>query len=649
MNKFLSVLILSLGLFSRAQTEPNCDNARTFFDGILQPSVLNDQPTSTGGACSSATSCCSPLAVSQLKAKAKTDFKSAMKKRIESVTATCSQDAYRKNVLHFLSEQKVFFEEQVQRFFDSYYSNQTRGLFDGMFDVAGEYMLKERELCGLQTLITDTAFQVFKKILKATYSNVPDTTEFDQCSKGVYLFMHNRTLQNERFHMENSLIRIAHVVQFSQLLSNYTETVETEGLSEKCADLLTKYQYCDGCSGAYSDRSTKALCSSECQAAINICLHPYNVIKEVADNWRDNAEEIKSTIGNFDPSRMFSSVPLTVLRTVMGILRPPSFLVIQINSRCRTSLTARNVIGKRSVRHVNRRQASLNFLQASLSEVDCITKRINSVYFPTTVTEMCSNSTSTACSGPTNSVQPNLVTPTQGIVADDLKLQSRFILGTIFACHDRDECPDIRDFCWVNNLDLEKTPTAKPVPPVVSSTVRILPSTSITTSSVLESSLVSSSSASVSSATSSSFITLSSSVSSDVASSSETSSITPSITSSITSSVTLSIISSSTSVQDSPTISTFSSVSGTTTDRPLPPSSTNVPKQTATSPKPSVFPTTGSIDLDPIPWTDVHVDWLSWGTDSTTQGPTGKASLSQVSAILITVLFAAQVAFYYIQ
>jgi hypothetical protein len=74
-----------------------------------------------------------------------------------------------------------------------------------------------------------------------------------------------------------------------------------------------------------------------------------------------------------------------------------------------------------------------------------------------------------------------------------------------------------------------------------------------------------------------------------------------------------------------------------------------VPKQTATSPKPSVFPTTGSIDLDPIPWTDVHVDWLSWGTDSTTQGPTGKASLSQVSAILITVLFAAQVAFYYIQ
>ena len=231
----------------------------------------------------------------------------------------------------FLADQKKVIESQVQAFYSQHYSNDLKGLFDEMVDTAGEYMLKERELCGLQTLITDSASNIFKKLLKLIYNNVPNTPEFDKCCKHVYLTSANSTLQRLRFNLESPLIRIAHIVEFSEVLSEYINAVDSEPLPNSCVDASTSLRFCDGCSGNYSDRSSRTQCLNNCKAAMSLCLNPYKAMEKAAANWIDNKDEIINTLGVFEANRMFSETPLSMLQTMQSIFYPSSPTIVQVS------------------------------------------------------------------------------------------------------------------------------------------------------------------------------------------------------------------------------------------------------------------------------------------------------------------------------
>ena len=219
----------------------------------------------------------------------------------------------------------------MQIFFIQYYSNNLKGLFDEMVDTAGEYMLKERELCGLQTLITDSASNIFKKLLKLIYNNVPNTPEFDKCLKRVYLASANNTLQGLRHNLESPLIRIAHIVEFSEVLSEYINAVGSESLPDSCVDALTRLRFCDGCSGIYSDRSSRMQCRNNCKTAMRLCLNPYKAIETAAANWIDNKNDIINTLGDFGANHIFSLTPLSILQTMQSIFSPSSSTITQVS------------------------------------------------------------------------------------------------------------------------------------------------------------------------------------------------------------------------------------------------------------------------------------------------------------------------------
>jgi hypothetical protein len=88
-------LLLYLVVFSTAQVGENCDRARSYFDGILKTSVLNEQPADNDGVCGLPSSCCSARAMALLKEKVASDLKSAVDARIDSAAKLCSVDRFR--------------------------------------------------------------------------------------------------------------------------------------------------------------------------------------------------------------------------------------------------------------------------------------------------------------------------------------------------------------------------------------------------------------------------------------------------------------------------------------------------------------------------------------------------------------------------
>lgn len=485
-----------------------------------------------------------------------------------------SLSTYAGMVMRFLDAKKVFLEDYVSTHLLQYYSSETMGFFDDMVDKVGEYILSERELCGLQNLITDTASQIFRKAMPVRYSNVPDNNAvFDECSKDVFISTYNGSLQRARREMEQPIMRLAHITHYKQVLSNYTDSIQAARVSTQCADALIKLKYCDGCSGNYSDQSVKKQCRSQCQATMDVCLYPYKVMETAANNWISNKIKLIESLKVFPLSGMFIGARQAILQSVLSAVEGATIPAL-VRFRCGVALTTRPPpVRRRSVHRVDRRQNNqeVDLLAAVLEEVECITNQTASLYFPSMVSELCINSTAVGCTDSRERVVPNLLSPVQGEIVDELILRSNYIRKIAFACSDVNVCPNIEDYCWVNNLMVNKTPTAEPKPPETTS-----------------SSSIQSSSASVS----------------------------------MPESVTPSLSTSSAAVTDS----------------------TSMPP----SPKPSVFPTTGHIELKPRYWTDIHIHEWGTGTQSTFR-PHNSALSSQLSVSLIVVLLIIIITIYSIQ
>jgi hypothetical protein len=387
--------------------------------------------------------------------------------------------------MRFLDAKKVFLEDYVSTHLLQYYSSETMGFFDDMVDKVGEYILSERELCGLQNLITDTASQIFRKAMPVRYSNVPDNNAvFDECSKDVFISTYNGSLQRARREMEQPIMRLAHITHYKQVLSNYTDSIQAARVSTQCTDALIKLKYCDGCSGNYSDQSVKKQCRSQCQATMDVCLYPYKVMETAANNWISNKIKLIESLKVFPLSGMFIGARQAILQSVLSAVEGATIPAL-VRFRCGVALTTRPPpVRRRSVHRVDRRQNNqeVDLLAAVLEEVECITNQTASLYFPSMVSELCINSTAVGCTDSRERVVPNLLSPVQGEIVDELILRSNYIRKIAFACSDVNVCPNIEDYCWVNNLMVNKTPTAEPKPPETTSSSSIQ---SVTTSTVL--------------------------------------------------------------------------------------------------------------------------------------------------------------------
>jgi hypothetical protein len=230
-----------------------------------------------------------------------------------------SLSTYAGMVMRFLDAKKVFLEDYVSTHLLQYYSSETMGFFDDMVDKVGEYILSERELCGLQNLITDTASQIFRKAMPVRYSNVPDNNAvFDECSKDVFISTYNGSLQRARREMEQPIMRLAHITHYKQVLSNYTDSIQAARVSTQCTDALIKLKYCDGCSGNYSDQSVKKQCRSQCQATMDVCLYPYKVMETAANNWISNKIKLIESLKVFPLSGMFIGARQAILQSVLS-------------------------------------------------------------------------------------------------------------------------------------------------------------------------------------------------------------------------------------------------------------------------------------------------------------------------------------------
>lgn len=202
--------------------------------------------------------------------------------------------------------------EKAQLYLGSYYTNEVGLIFDGFVDSAGDHMLGNKPVCGLEGLIPELAFNVFWPFAQQLFSDLRTASSaYQECAKGYVNDRYNTSIAELRRALEQRLLRVVRVLKYRNATLNALSALEREELSQICVTDLVAMQYCDGCSGLQS--SLAEPCISQCKVAMGTCLQPYQGLSDIINDWTLYAGELNGDISNFNPDFMFSSVPWKIL------------------------------------------------------------------------------------------------------------------------------------------------------------------------------------------------------------------------------------------------------------------------------------------------------------------------------------------------
>ena len=229
----------------------------------------------------------------------------------------------------FLTAEKASMREKAQLFLQTHYTSELGLIFDRFVDSTEDFILGNKPLCGLEELIPELAFNVFWPFVKRVYPELNATgPAYQECAKQFVNDRYTTNIEEIRRSFEQPLLRVARLFQYRNTLLSTVFELEREELSEACLVDLVAAQYCEGCSGMYSEASDT--CLLQCKSAVGSCLKPYEALSDIIRDWSLYASELSEAITNFNPDYMFSSVPWRILDIAADVTLPGSTVKAEV-------------------------------------------------------------------------------------------------------------------------------------------------------------------------------------------------------------------------------------------------------------------------------------------------------------------------------